>query len=69
MTRFTDQNTEGYDVTDLAALNDALARVLAKHADWLASANEDVRKSYEDHVSERLLAAYDVGKRGNALTC
>jgi hypothetical protein len=64
MTRFTDDNTNGYDASDLAALNAAWntlpCLVLDEDADIGA-------QSMLDHVSEQLLYSYDRGLRGEAL--
>jgi hypothetical protein len=64
MTRFTNDNTEGYAPSDLRALNTAWNSlpcvVLDEDADIGA-------KSMLDHVSEQLLYSYDRGLRGEAL--
>ena len=61
---FTNKNTSGYSAADLRALNAAW--------DSLPLSVEDdgdiVVKSTQDHVAARLLAAYDRGLRGEALT-
>jgi len=61
MPRFTDQNTEGYSSLDLAALNEAFETVTAR-------ATGKPSKSWHDMVAEMLLARYDAGERGEALT-
>lgn len=63
MTRFTMSDTEGYSETDLAALNAAFDD-LTSHAHLLGFADDGAHKSYLDNLAERLLAAYDEGKRG-----
>ena len=65
--RFTAMNTEGYSTADLAALNDAWEQITSH------GAPSDDSDAMEDHSllsnwSEQLLYAYDMGKRGEALT-
>lgn len=66
MTRFTSENTDGYSAIALADLNWAFDRVLADNRGQFAN-DELGRKSWEDAIAERLLAAYDDGKRGAEL--
>jgi hypothetical protein len=64
MTRFTDDNTDGYDADDLRALNaawDSLPCVVLDEDTDIGA------QSMLDHVSEQLLCSYDRGLRGDAL--
>ena len=63
MTRFTQDNTDGYDAADLKALNAAWDSLPISVAD-----DTDIAvKSLQDHISEELLASYDRGLRGEML--
>jgi hypothetical protein len=64
MTKFAEDNTEGYDAEDLKMLNAAwqsLPCVVLDEDDDIGA------RSMLDHIAERLLVEYDRGKRGEAL--
>lgn len=62
--RFRRDNTEGYDVNDLAALNAAWQQIVPTN-----QPETDIAiLSMHDHWAEQLLAEFDAGKRGNDLT-
>ena len=63
--RFRRDNTEGYDAADLAELNAAWDRLAISPHD--ASSDFGV-ECLQDHLSEKLLARFDAGARGEALT-
>ena len=65
MVHFRSDNTGGYNTDDLAALNAAWEQIIGHGAQDESDSME--AKSLVDHWSERLLAAYDNGKRGAAL--
>lgn len=65
MTRFRQDNTDGYSDADLAALNEAFDEIVSANYDYRHDAN---CKSWQDSVAEKLLARYDNGVRGDALT-
>ncbi len=64
MARFTADNTEGYSSADLARLNDEFdRRVDELHCEGIdASADDMHSKSLLDHIAERVLADFDVGR-------
>jgi len=59
MTRFRQDNTEGYSNHDLARLNEAFDSLVADCAETLETMDNGARKSYEDHIAERVQAAFD----------
>jgi hypothetical protein len=61
MTRFTQQNTEGYSDADLEALNAAFDHITGSVR--MGADRYDI-SLWHDHVAERLLARYDAGERG-----
>lgn len=57
---FRKDNTIGYSAADLERLNQVLeARLEARD---LSGLDEDERKAVVDHVSEEILAAFDIGR-------
>lgn len=64
--RFRMDNTEGYSADDLAALN-AAWRQITSHGAPAEDTDDIGEASMLDHWSERLLAEYDAGKRGERL--
>lgn len=70
MTKFRTDNTEGYEQSDLDALNSAFDDIMAENASaWcMASPHRPGDyQSWQDHVAEKLLSAYDSGLRGEDL--
>lgn len=55
MPHFTADNTDGYSQSDLAALNRTFNAAIAS----VEPLSDDIRKSYEDYVAERILAEFD----------
>lgn len=67
--RFRSDNTEGYSEAELAELNAAYETILAAVPPEEGEDTESIHfKSWEDSISERLLALYDAGVRGDELT-
>ena len=66
--RFRLDNTDGYNATELAELNQRFDRVL-NHAIGdrpVVGITEMEFKSLSDHVAERVLTAFDVERAANA---
>jgi len=65
MSRFTAQNTDyQYTNRELAELNDAFDFIMERDD---IPMDDFAYKSWQDHVSETLLIAYEEGKRGDDL--
>lgn len=63
MPRFTDQNTEGYSAEDLERLNVQFAREMERRDAVMSAMDDLARKSYEDHIAERVLADFDAQRQ------
>lgn len=59
MPRYTTDNTEGYSKLDLMTLNLRYEEAVYLPSDTLARMNDIEIKSWQDHVSERVLADFD----------
>lgn len=59
MTRFTDDNTEGYSAADLAILNRRFLDEVYLPADATPTMDSIEEKSWHDHCAERVLADFD----------
>jgi len=66
MTRFRQDNTQGYDAADLTELNSAWEQITS-HGGYALEDGDDASKSMLDNWSETLLSEYDSGKRGESL--
>ena len=66
--QFHEDNTDGYSVDELAELNAAWARITSHGAYALDDPDDLTSRSMLDNWAETLLAEYDAGKRGEALT-
>jgi hypothetical protein len=67
MTRFRQDNTQGYGDAELGELNAAWNRITSHGGYALEDSDLIHDKSMLDHWSETLLSEYDAGKRGDAL--
>lgn len=59
MNRFRQDNTEGYSDAELVKLNEAFESLKSDCASSLEEMDGLARKSYEDHIAERVQAAFD----------
>ena len=66
MTRFRDDNTEGYSADELDELNEAFEQNMATVPDWMCG-DDLAAGSYQDHVAEMVLSRFDRGLRGDDL--
>jgi oligoribonuclease (3'-5' exoribonuclease) len=57
--RFRQDNTSGYSDADLAELNRRFDLMMLADQPSLAEMSDLIRKSHEDHLAERVLAAFD----------
>jgi hypothetical protein len=66
MTRFRQDNTQGYSDADLDEMNAVFDHIMTE--DYPDSDEPDFnRKSFEDHVAEKIQFAFDQGARGASL--
>lgn len=65
MTRFTPDNTDGYDKSALSELNKRFYDRVALHSAGMAELDDNARKSFLDHLAEDVLAEYDAAHPEN----